>query len=63
VRTFQPYIRIKEQYPEARASARTLIEKGVKAGQGQKNFIYGKNRLEGNALGTIAANIADSDAG
>ena len=42
MRTFQPHTRIKEEYPEARAAARTLIEKGVKAEHGQKTFIYGR---------------------
>jgi uncharacterized protein YecE (DUF72 family) len=55
VKTFQPYNRVKEQNPDARASAKALIAEGKAAGPDRKTFIYVNNRLEGNALETIAA--------
>ena len=55
VKTFQPYDKIKEPYPEARAAGRTLIAQGKAAGPGSKTLIYVNNRLEGNALDTISA--------
>jgi uncharacterized protein YecE (DUF72 family) len=55
VKTFEPYDSIKEEYPEARAAGTTLVEEGKAAGPKRKTFIFVNNRLEGNALGTIAA--------
>ncbi|MFZ0826718.1 MAG: DUF72 domain-containing protein [Verrucomicrobiia bacterium] len=55
VKTFQPYDRVKESYPEARAAGQGLISEGKRAGNKAKTFIYVNNRLEGNALETIAA--------
>jgi uncharacterized protein YecE (DUF72 family) len=55
VRLFQPYDGIKEADPEARAAGAALIREGAAAGAKCKTFIYVNNRLEGNALGTIAA--------
>ena len=55
VKTFQPYDRVKEVYPEARAAGKKLIADGKKAGEKKKTFIYVNNRLEGNALETISA--------
>lgn len=54
VKTFQPYDRVKEEYPEARQAGRKLIAEGKQAGNHRKTFIYVNNRLEGNALETIA---------
>jgi len=55
VKTFQPYDRVKEPYPEARTAGKKLIAEGMAAGPGHKTFIYVNNRLEGNALETIDA--------
>lgn len=57
VKTFQPYDSVKEQNPEARAAGRALIAEGKAAGPKRRTFIYVNNRLEGNALGTIAAMV------
>jgi uncharacterized protein YecE (DUF72 family) len=58
VKTFQPYDRVKEPYPEARAAGAALIAEGTAAGPERKTFIYVNNRLEGNALETIDAMIS-----
>ncbi len=55
VRTFEPYDRIKEENPDARAAARALIAEGKTAGPKLKTFVFVNNRLEGNAISTIAA--------
>ena len=55
VKTFQPYDAVKEQNPEARAAGKTLIAQGQAAGPKRRTFVFVNNRLEGNALGTIAA--------
>lgn len=55
VKAFQPYERIQEPNPEARAAGQALIAEGQAAGAERKTFIYVNNRLEGNALETIAA--------
>jgi hypothetical protein len=55
VKTFQPYDSIKEKIPEARAAGRALVVEGKTAGANGRTFIFVNNRLEGNALGTIAA--------
>jgi uncharacterized protein YecE (DUF72 family) len=55
VKTFQPYEKVKEPYPDARAAGGALITQGKAAGPGRKTFIYVNNRLEGNALETIDA--------
>ena len=54
---FSPYDRVKEPNPEARAAGAKLIQAGAAAGQARKTFIYVNNRLEGNALATIAAMV------
>ena len=55
VELFQPYERTQEVNEDARAAGRKLIAQG-KAAQGKKKtLIYVNNRLEGNALETIAA--------
>ena len=56
VKTFQPYDRTKEVNEEARKAGAALIADGVKAPR-RKTFIYVNNRLEGNALSTIAAMV------
>ena len=55
VKTFQPYDRLQEKNDDARAAGRKLIAKGREAKGKKKTFIYVNNRLEGNALETIAA--------
>jgi hypothetical protein len=57
VKAFEPYDSIKEENPEARAAGRALIAGGRAAGPKAKAFIYVNNRLEGNAISTIAAMI------
>jgi hypothetical protein len=52
---FQPYEKTVETNPEARASGAALIQEGASPGSEKKTFIYVNNRLEGNALETIAA--------
>lgn len=56
VRTFQPYDQTKEVNDEARAAGAALIVEGLKAPQCQ-TFIFVNNRLEGNALATLAAMV------
>lgn len=55
VKKFQPYERLQEINPEARAAGKKLIAEGQAAGTKKKTFIYVNNRLEGNALETISA--------
>jgi len=58
VNHFSPYDRVQEPDPEARAAGRALLAAGRAAGPERKTFIYVNNRLEGNALATIAALLA-----
>lgn len=60
VRTFQPYREVKEPYPEARSAGAALI-RGGKASPRKKTYIFVNNRLEGNALDTIAAMLGEAD--
>ena len=55
VKAFEPYDGIKEANPEARAAGRALIAEGMAAGPGRRTFVFVNNRLEGNAISTIAA--------
>ena len=55
VKAFQPYDRLQEKNDDARSAGRKLIAKGKEAKGKKKTFIYVNNRLEGNALETIAA--------
>lgn len=57
VKSFEPYDRIKEEYPQARAAGQALVKEGQTAGPKRKTFIYVNNRLEGNAIATIMAMI------
>ena len=54
VKAFQPYVKPKEVNAEARAAVADLIRK-TRCEQKRKTFIYVNNRLEGNALESIAA--------
>ena len=55
VKAFEPYDRIKEENPQARAAGRALIKEGQAAGPKRRTFVLVNNRLEGNAISTIAA--------
>jgi len=61
VKTFQPYDRVKEVNPEARAAGKTLIAEAKKAQPRPKTLIFVNNRLEGNALETIAAMLDEAN--
>jgi uncharacterized protein YecE (DUF72 family) len=54
-KTFQPYDKTKEINEEARQAGRALIVEGEQYKPRRKTYIYVNNRLEGNALETIAA--------
>jgi len=58
VKTFQPYDKVKELNPDARAAGKALIAEGMAAEADRKTYIYVNNRLEGNALATIDAMLA-----
>ena len=53
VKEFSPYKAVKDVNEEARQSGKQLIQRARQ--QGKRAFIFVNNRLEGNALGTIAA--------
>ena len=57
MKAFEPYDSIKEENPDARAAGRALIAEGRAAGPKRRTFVFVNNRLEGNALGTIAATL------
>lgn len=60
VKTFQPYDRVRDPNPAARRAGKGLIAEGKAAAAAKrKTFIYVNNRLEGNALETIAAMVGD----
>ena len=61
VKTFQPYDKVKEQNPDARAAGKALVAEGKAAGPERQTFIYVNNRLEGNALETISAMLEGPD--
>jgi uncharacterized protein YecE (DUF72 family) len=54
VRSFQPYDRAREVNLDARAAALALVREGTETPD-RRTFLYVNNRLEGNALETIAA--------
>ena len=56
-----PYDKIKDPNPNARAAGAAIIKESVDTGGRRKTFIYVNNRLEGNALESIAAMLAESD--
>src|SRR2546428_3274885 len=55
VKAFEPYDSIKEENPEARAAGRALTTERQAAGLKRRTFVFVNNRLEGNAISTIAA--------
>ncbi len=57
VKAFEPYDSIKEELPDARATGRALIAEGKAAGPKRRTFVFVNNRLEGNAISTIAAMV------
>ncbi len=57
VDAFSPYNEVKAPDPEAVAAGAKLITEGV-GSPGRRTFIFVNNRLEGNALGTIAGMMA-----
>ncbi|MSU64244.1 MAG: DUF72 domain-containing protein [Pedosphaera sp.] len=63
VKAFQPYDKTREVNDEARKAGAALVKEG-KAGDGKpRTFIFVNNRLEGNALETIAGMLALADMG
>jgi uncharacterized protein YecE (DUF72 family) len=59
VKAFQPYDRIVEVYDDARSAGRALIVEGEQFEPRRKTFVYVNNRLEGSALETVRAMMAD----
>jgi uncharacterized protein YecE (DUF72 family) len=59
VKIFGPYDQLKEENPPARAAGKSLIEEGKAAGPKRKTFVFVNNRLEGNALETIAGMLPE----
>jgi uncharacterized protein YecE (DUF72 family) len=59
VKTFEPYRSVKEENPDARSAGKQLIKEGIVAGPKRKTFVFVNNRLEGNALQTVAAMTQD----
>lgn len=57
VKTFQPYDKTKEVNDEARKAGANLIKEGKSPDKQRKTLIFVNNRLEGNALNTIAAMV------
>ncbi len=57
---FSPYDRVQEPNPEARSAGARLIQEGLAAGRPRRTFIFVNNRLEGNALLTIAAMLEEA---
>ena len=55
VKTFAPYDHVQKKNDEVRAAGAKLIAGGAASAGKKKTFIYVNNRLEGNALETIAA--------
>jgi uncharacterized protein YecE (DUF72 family) len=55
VKAFEPYDKIKEENPQARAAGRALMAEGKAAAPKRRTFVFVNNRLEGNAIETIGA--------
>ena len=56
VNSFSPYREIKEVHTPARAAIKALVDRNPK----RPSYIFVNNRLEGNALATIAATIQET---
>jgi uncharacterized protein YecE (DUF72 family) len=61
VKAFEPYDQVKEENPDARAAGRQLIAEGKNAGAKRRTFVFVNNRLEGNAISTIAEMLEPGD--
>ena len=59
VKEFSPYREVKEEQPEARAAMKSLAAERPK----MPSYIFVNNRLEGNALSTIAAVMGEARSG
>ncbi len=59
VKLFGRYESVQDENPAARAAGRALIAEGQASGPKRRTFVYVNNRLEGNALGTIAAMLGE----
>lgn len=57
VNRFGPYDQLKEVNPECRSAGAALIRRAIKNPGREESWIYVNNRLEGNALASIAAMI------
>lgn len=60
VDAFQPYSATKEVNAEARQAGAALIQEGKDAAKKRKTFIFVNNRLEGNALNTLAGMMPEA---
>lgn len=58
VKEFSPYKGVKEVNPEAREAGKALLRRARQ--QGKQAFIFVNNRLEGNALESIAAMVEEA---
>jgi uncharacterized protein YecE (DUF72 family) len=58
---FSPYSEVREPHPPAREAGATLIKEGA-SDPGRRTFVYVNNRLEGNALQTLASMIELAEA-
>jgi uncharacterized protein YecE (DUF72 family) len=61
VKLFSPYDRIKEPDANARQAGAKLIREGKTTEPTRRTFVFVNNRLEGNALHTIAAMIEQAE--
>lgn len=59
VKAFQPYNKTQEINEDARKSGAALLMEGERYEPRRKTFVYVNNRLEGNALATIEAMLAE----
>jgi uncharacterized protein YecE (DUF72 family) len=59
VDTFAPYAEVQKVDPEARAAGGKLLAEGAGA-SGRRTLVFVNNRLEGNALGTVAAMVEEA---
>jgi len=60
VKLFEPYDKLKDPYPEARAAGAALIKQARAGAPRPRTYIYVNNRLEGNSLETINAMIDEA---
>ncbi|NIP95765.1 MAG: DUF72 domain-containing protein, partial [Akkermansiaceae bacterium] len=55
VESFEPYDRLREEQPDVRDAAARLVQRLAHQPGNRRSYLYVNNRLEGNALATIAA--------